>query len=378
MTSSNTLSLAQSLIACPSVTPEDAGCQAILIDRLKKCGFEITPLKFGKVDNFWAQRGSAAPLLVFAGHTDVVPTGPKEAWGTAPFTPTIKDGVLYGRGAADMKSSVAAMVTACERFLAKHSNFSGSIGFLITGDEEGPSIDGTRKVIEYLQSKDIKIHYCIVGEPTSEKNCGDMIKYGRRGSLNATLTIHGKQGHVAYPHLANNPIHPVGKFIDALTKIQWDNGNDHFQPTQLQITNINSGTGAMNVIPGSLVLTFNLRYSPERTQEDIQAQIIDLLKTHQLDYSVDWQDGARPFVTKSGKLMDIAQDAVKTITGITPKLSTSGGTSDARFIAPTGAEVVELGPCNATIHQINECIPIKEIDTISEIYETILTRLMKS
>jgi succinyl-diaminopimelate desuccinylase len=373
---SPTLELAQALIARPSVTPEDAGCQALLAKRLEKLGFTIENLRYGDVDNLWARRGSAAPLFAFAGHTDVVPPGPLDAWDSDPFTPTLKSGELYGRGAADMKSSIAAMVTACERFVPVHPEHAGSIAFLITSDEEGPSINGTVKVVEQLEARHEKIDWCLVGEPSSREHVGDTIKNGRRGSLNGILTIHGQQGHVAYPQLAENPIHRAAPALTELAAQEWDAGNEHFPPTTFQISNIRAGDGTENVIPGTLEVLFNLRFSTESTAESIQTRVEGILQQHALHYTLKWKLSGQPFLTPAGALVDAARSAIATVTGMETELSTSGGTSDGRFIAPTGAQVVELGPSNATIHKVNECVKVAELDDLSVIYEEILKRLL--
>jgi succinyl-diaminopimelate desuccinylase len=373
---SPTLELAQALIARPSVTPEDAGCQALLAKRLEKLGFTIENLRYGDVDNLWARRGSAAPLFAFAGHTDVVPPGPLDAWDSDPFTPTLKSGKLYGRGAADMKSSIAAMVTACERFVPVHPEHAGSIAFLITSDEEGPSINGTVKVVEQLEARHEKIDWCLVGEPSSREHVGDTIKNGRRGSLNGILTIHGQQGHVAYPQLAENPIHRAAPALTELAAQEWDAGNEHFPPTTFQISNIRAGDGTENVIPGTLEVLFNLRFSTESTAESIQTRVEGILQQHALHYTLKWKLSGQPFLTPAGALVDAARSAIATVTGMETELSTSGGTSDGRFIAPTGAQVVELGPSNATIHKVNECVKVAELDDLSVIYEEILKRLL--
>jgi len=374
---SATQSLASELIARKSVTPVDAGCQALLAERLAAIGFAIEHLRFDDVDNLWARRGSDGPLLAFAGHTDVVPPGPADAWDSDPFTPEVRDGLLYGRGAADMKSSIAAMVTACERFVTAHPDHTGSIAFLITSDEEGPSINGTVKVIEQLEARGEKIDWCLVGEPSSHKRTGDTIKNGRRGSLNGALQVRGKQGHVAYPQLADNPIHRAAPALAELAAFEWDNGNDHFPPTTFQISNIHSGDGTVNVIPGTVEILFNLRFSTESTVESIQARTHAILDSHALDYTLDWKLSGPPFLTPAGELVDAATAAIRQVTGLQTELSTSGGTSDGRFIAPTGAQVVELGPVNATIHQVNECVSISEINDLSVIYEKILKHLLK-
>ncbi len=373
---SATLKLAEALIAQPSVTPDDAGCQAMLIERLTKIGFACETLQFGKVTNLWARRGKTSPLLTFAGHTDVVPTGPLEAWHSDPFKPEIRDGYLYGRGAADMKSSIAAMVTACERFVAAHDGHSGSIAFLITSDEEGPATEGTIKVIETLEARNEKIDWALVGEPSSSNTVGDVVKNGRRGSISASLSVKGIQGHVAYPQLADNPIHRAIPALSELCAIEWDQGNDFFPPTSFQISNINSGTGASNVIPCQLSAVFNLRYSTELDHQKIIDTTESILNRHQLDYDLDWEYSGLPFLTDEGGLVDAAQSAIKQITGLDTELSTAGGTSDGRFIAPTGAQVLELGPVNATIHQVNERIDIAELDLLSEIYQSMLEHLL--
>lgn len=376
MLMSDTLELAKDLISRASVTPDDAGCQALLAERLEKLGFSIESLRFGDVDNLWARHGNEAPLFVFAGHTDVVPPGPLEAWDSDPFTPTLRDGYLYGRGAADMKGSIAAMVTACERFIGDNAAHRGSIAFLITSDEEGPSVNGTVKVVEALQARNEKIHLCLVGEPSSTARTGDIIKNGRRGSLCGTLRVTGLQGHVAYPDLADNPIHRLAPVLAELVSTEWDSGNDHFPPTTFQVSNISAGTGAENVIPGSVSVMFNLRFSTETTADEIRTRIGAILDSHALDYELDWRLSGNPFLTPSGELVDAARVAIDSVAGIATKLSTSGGTSDGRFIAPTGAQVVELGPVNATIHKINECVKADELDTLSSMYEEILKHLL--
>ena len=373
---SATLDLSRALIERPSVTPDDQGCQHLLAERLQAIGFRIEHLRFDDVDNLWARRGDATPLFVFAGHTDVVPPGPLDAWDSPPFEPVIRDGLLYGRGAADMKGSIAAMVTACERFVADHPDHAGSIAFLITSDEEGPCINGTVKVIEALQARDEQIDYCLVGEPSSKTQTGDTIKNGRRGSLNGILEIRGQQGHVAYPQLADNPIHKAAPALAELSTVEWDQGNEFFPPTSFQISNIRAGTGAENVIPGMLDILFNLRFSTESTTESIKSRVEDILTHHGLDYSLSWKLSGKPFLTPAGELVDAARTAIKAVAGIDTELSTSGGTSDGRYIAPTGAQVLELGPVNATIHQINECVNVAELDTLSDIYEEILKQLL--
>lgn len=373
---SATLDLACALINQPSVTPDDAGCHDIMIKRLEAINFHCERLPFSEVNNFWARRGSTGPLLVFAGHSDVVPTGPEDQWHTPPFTATQRDGMLYGRGAADMKGSLAAMVTACERFVTQHPEHPGSIGFLITSDEEGPAINGTIKVIEYLQAREEHIDYCLVGEPTSTARVGDVIKNGRRGSLGGKLVIHGVQGHVAYPHLAANPVHLAAPALAELCAVQWDNGNEYFPATSFQISNIHAGTGATNVIPGDLEVLLNFRYSTEFTHEQLQQRVEALLNQHGLKYTLDWTLSGKPFLTPKGALVDATAEAIRRITGQETELSTSGGTSDGRFIAPTGAQVLELGPVNATIHKLNECVSLKDLDDLSQIYEQLLKILL--
>jgi succinyl-diaminopimelate desuccinylase len=374
---SPTLQLAQDLVARHSVTPDDAGCQALIAARLEQLGFHIDHLRFGEVDNLWARRGTAAPLLVFAGHTDVVPPGPPEEWDSDPFTPSVHDGYLYGRGAADMKSSIAAMVTACERFVSTHPEHAGSIAFLITSDEEGPSINGTVRVVEWLTARGVKIDWCLVGEPSSLQQAGDVIKNGRRGSLNAVLKFHGQQGHVAYPQLADNPVHRAAPALAELVAIEWDRGNAHFPPPTFQISNIHAGQGTENVIPGTLELLCNWRFSTESSAESLQARLEQVLGRHGLKYSVQWKLSGHPFLTPAGALVDAARAAIRAVTGRDTELSTSGGTSDGRFIAPTGAQVLELGPVNATIHKVNECVKIDELEQLSVIYEGILERLLR-
>ena len=373
---SATLDLSRALIERPSVTPDDQGCQQLLAERLQAIGFRIEQLRFDDVDNLWARRGDATPLFAFAGHTDVVPPGPLDDWDSPPFEAVIRDGLLYGRGAADMKSSIAAMVTACERFVADHPDHGGSIAFLITSDEEGPCINGTVKVIEALQARGEQIDYCLVGEPSSKTQTGDTIKNGRRGSLNGILEIRGQQGHVAYPLLADNPIHRAAPALAELSTVEWDQGNEFFPPTTFQISNIRAGTGTENVIPGVLDVLFNLRFSTESTAESIKSRVEDILARHGLDYTLTWKLSGKPFLTPAGELVDAARKSITAVAGIDTELSTSGGTSDGRFIAPTGAQVLELGPVNATIHQINECVNVAELDTLSAIYEEILKQLL--
>lgn len=373
---SATLDLAKQLIAQPSVTPEDSGCQDLMIERLEAIGFKVERLRFGDVDNFWARRGADGPLICFAGHTDVVPTGPESDWQTPPFEPTEKDGMLYGRGAADMKGSLAAMVVACEEFVAAHPGHTGSIGFLITSDEEGPAVNGTLKVVEWLEQHNEKIDYCLVGEPSSTHKVGDIIKNGRRGSLGAVLTVKGVQGHVAYPHLAKNPVHLAAPALAELAQIEWDQGNDFFPPTTFQISNINAGTGATNVIPGECEIVCNFRFSTESSAEGLKQRLTDVLDKHALEYNIDWNLSGQPFLTAEGALVAAAQHAIREVTGYNTELSTAGGTSDGRFIAPTGAQVVELGPVNATIHQVDECTHIGELEQLTQIYSRLLKNLI--
>ena len=374
-TPSPTLKLAMELIRRRSITPEDAGCQNLLAERLERLGFRVERLRFGEVDNLWARLGDDAPLFAFAGHTDVVPPGPVERWQSPPFEPTLRDGCLYGRGAADMKGSIAAMVTACERFLAT-SRPAGSIAFLITSDEEGPAVDGTVKVIEQLEKRDEKIDWCLVGEPTCAERLGDTLKNGRRGSLGGRLRVFGKQGHIAYPHLAQNPVHAALPALAELCATEWDRGNAFFPPTSFQISNIHAGTGATNVIPGELEVLFNFRFSTEVTDAELRRRVESILEAGGFDYDLEWTLSGQPFLTPAGRLVDAARAAVGEVTGLEPQLSTSGGTSDGRFIAPTGAEVVELGPLNATIHQIDERVGVQELEQLSAIYERILDRLL--
>ena len=374
---SKTLELTKELISRPSVTPQDAGCQQTMIARLQAIGFNVELLRFEDVDNFWARRGDSSPVFAFAGHTDVVPTGPMDQWESHPFKPEIRDGMLYGRGAADMKSSLAAFVTACERFVSRHPAHKGSIALLITSDEEGPSINGTIKVIETLEARDEKIDWCLVGEPSSTNRLGDVIKNGRRGSLGARLIVHGVQGHVAYPHLADNPIHRATAVIAELAAIEWDQGNEHFPPTTFQVSNIKGGTGATNVIPGNVEVIFNFRFSTETTAEALKQRVAAVFDKHQLKYDIQWNLSGQPFLTPEGELVSAACEAIKELTGIDTELSTSGGTSDGRFIAPTGAQVLELGPVNATIHKVNECVNVDDLDILSDIYEKILEKLLR-
>ena len=374
--SNDTLTLAQQLVACASLTPNDNGCQQILIERLKKLGFQIENMRFGEVDNLWARRGDCAPVVCFAGHTDVVPTGPLDQWDSDPFVPTIRNGCLYGRGTADMKSSLAAFITAIEAFITQHNDHSGSIALLITSDEEGIAVDGTVKVVEALQARGELLDYCIVGEPTCVDTLGDTIKNGRRGSLSGHLTVKGIQGHIAYPHLAKNPIHLAAPAIADLANTEWDQGNEYFQPTTWHISNIHGGTGATNVIPGKLELLFNFRFSTASTVESLKKRVHDILDRHKLEYDLAWELSGKPFLTPKGELADAISDAIKQVTTIDPELSTSGGTSDGRFIADICKQVVEFGPRNATIHKINEHVQVDDLEKLSEIYRLTLENLL--
>lgn len=373
---SATLELAQELIRRPSVTPSDGGCQLLLAERLTAIGFECEHLPFGEVANLWARRGQSSPLLVFAGHTDVVPPGPLTQWTTPPFQPSIRDGRLYGRGAADMKGSIAAFTVACERFVARYPDHKGSIAFLITSDEEGPAVDGTAKVVETLTARSERIDWCIVGEPSSSERCGDVVKVGRRGSLNGRLRVFGEQGHIAYPQLARNPIHELAPALLELTARQWDQGNSDFPPTSFQVSNIQAGTGAANVIPGVLELQFNFRYSTEVTAEQLRAEVQAVLDRHGLHYEIDWHCSGLPFLTPRGPLREATARVIEAVTGHSPEMSTTGGTSDGRFIAPTGAQVVEIGPVNASIHKVDENVTLAELETLTEIYERLLKELL--
>ncbi len=373
---SKTLDLATALISRPSVTPKDEGCQDMLIEALQPVGFISEKMNFGDVENIWLRKGSEAPLFCFAGHTDVVPAGPVEEWDDDPFNAEIRNGKYYGRGTADMKGSIAAFTVACQRFVTDFPDHKGSIAYLITSDEEGPAVDGTVKVIETLEARNEKIDWCLVGEPSSTSQVGDVIKNGRRGSLGCWLQINGKQGHVAYPHLAKNPIHLTAPMLKELTDMEWDKGNDFFPPTTFQVSNLHAGTGVTNVIPGALKMIFNFRFSTEITPEELKQRVEDLLNKHNLDYEINWVLSGMPFLTSEGDLVDAAVSSIKEVSGIDTELSTSGGTSDGRFIAPTGAQVLELGPTNATIHQINECVGADELDTLEQIYYGILKRLL--
>lgn len=373
---SPTLALAKQLIERNSVTPDDAGCLDIISARLQKLGFGLERIDSGGVANLWARRGDASPLLCFAGHTDVVPPGPAERWHSPPFVPSIRDGLLYGRGAADMKTSLAAFVTAIERFIENHPDHTGSIALLLTSDEEGVATHGTVKVVEALAARDERLDYCIVGEPTSVKHLGDMIKNGRRGSLSGTLTVRGQQGHVAYPHLARNPIHELAPALAELTTIRWDDGNEFFPPTTWQVSNIHAGTGANNVIPGECTVLFNFRFASVSSAESLKQRTHEVLDRHGLEYHIDWHLSGKPYLTGRGRLVEAVSGAIRDETGIVTELSTTGGTSDGRFIADICTEVVEFGPINATIHQVNECVSVKAIEPLSRIYERTLNALL--
>lgn len=378
MTSASpTLALTCDLIIRPSVTPEDAGCLQVIADRLEKIGFNCQSLPFEDVSNLWAVRGDSGPLFVFAGHTDVVPTGPQELWRSPPFEPTIKDGILTGRGAADMKGSLAAMVIACENFIAENPNHSGRIGFLLTSDEEGPAKNGTVKVMEWLKENEINIDWCLIGEPTSSKTFGDMIKNGRRGSLNFELTVKGIQGHIAYPHLAENPIHTMTPALKELTEVVWDQGNEYFPATSFQISNINGGTGATNVIPGEVKIVGNFRFSTELTEEKIIQKTQSILEKHKVNFSIDWQLSGLPFITEKGVLVNAISNAIESVCDTKPELSTTGGTSDGRFIATYGVQVIEFGPLNESIHKIDECVAVKDLEKLAQVYEQCLKELLK-
>jgi len=363
-----TLELAKQLIQRPSITPDDQGCQDLMISRLEAIGFQVQRLRFNDVDNFWAWRGTEGPVLCFAGHTDVVPPGPEQDWTSSPFKPDIRDNHLFGRGAADMKSSLAAFITAIEKFISGNPDYNGTIALLITSDEEGPSVDGTVKVVEWLESRGIKIDFCVVGEPSSEQVFGDIIKNGRRGSLNGRLNVIGKQGHVAYPHLALNPVHAVVPALQELLTVAWDEGNEYFPKTGFQISNIHSGTGAENVIPGIIQLDFNFRFSTAVTEAELKDRVEEILSRHELDYTIEWRLSGLPFITPEGALVNAVRTAVKDVLQRESRLSTGGGTSDGRFIAPTGAQVVEVGPLNSTIHQVDECVHCDTPGKLAEIY----------
>jgi succinyl-diaminopimelate desuccinylase len=378
---SSTLALAIDLLQRQSNTPLDAGCQELMISRLEPLGFKIERMRFGDVDNFYARRGTSAPLLVFAGHTDVVPTGPLDKWHTPPFEPTIKDGMLYARGAADMKTSLAAFITSIETFVAENPNHQGSIGLLITSDEEGIAVNGTVKVVEALKARGELIDYCIVGEPTSNKKVGDMIKNGRRGSLSGNLVVKGIQGHIAYPHLVKNPIHLVAPAIKDMVETVWDNGNEYFPPTSWQISNMNGGTGATNVVPGEVEILFNFRFCPEldgagSTEQNLRSRVHAILDKHALEYSLEWEYSP-PYITPRGNLVEAVSGAIEQAYGITPELSTTGGTSDGRFIADICKQVIEFGPLNATIHKLNECVGVADIEPLKQTYQLTMEKLLK-
>ncbi|MGE4616179.1 MAG: succinyl-diaminopimelate desuccinylase [Gammaproteobacteria bacterium] len=373
---SPTLELTCDLITCKSVTPADAGCLSLIEARLVERGFAATRLPSGDVDNLWAIRGSGGPVFAFAGHTDVVPPGSLESWHTPPFEPVVKNGLLYGRGAADMKGSLAAMVIAAERYLDLHSNHRGSIAFLLTSDEEGPAVDGTIKIVEYLKRNAIEIQWCVVGEPSSAERLGDTVRVGRRGSLNARLLVRGEQGHIAYPQRASNPIHKsLGALIELKSHV-WDGGNEYYPPTSFQISNINAGTGVENIIPQDLEVLFNFRYSTENSAATLQQAVIEILDRFGLDYELDWHLSGEPFLTPGGELVDTASRVIQDLLGVTPELSTGGGTSDGRFIVPMGVQLVEIGPVNATIHKINECVAVDDLDRLTDVYGAILERML--
>ena len=373
---SPTLALAMDLVSRPSVTPLDHGCQELMLARLEACGFSVERLKFDDVDNFWAVHGSDGPIFCFAGHTDVVPTGPVEQWTNLPFTPVIKDGLLFARGSADMKGSLAAMVVAAEQFVAEYPEHPGRLAFLITSDEEGIAINGTVRVVQWLEEHHIIPQWCLVGEPSSSEKCGDTIKNGRRGSLGCSMTIKGRQGHVAYPHLASNPIHLANPAINELINEVWDKGNQYFPPTSFQISNVSSGTGATNVIPGDIKMLFNFRFSTEVTEVQLRQRAEDILDKHGLNYSMEWRLSGEPFLTATGLLVDVATQCIEEVTGLKTLLSTAGGTSDGRFIAPMGTEVVELGPLNSSIHRVDEHVSIDDLEKLTKIYQKIVSQLL--
>jgi len=374
---SDTLELTRAMIARPSVSPVDGGCQDLMIERLQALGFEIERMPFGEVLNFWAtRRGGDGPVFCFAGHTDVVPTGPIEEWQTDPFDPVIRDGVLYGRGAADMKSGLAAMVTAVEDFVTRHPTYAGTLAFLITSDEEGPSVDGTKRVVQALVERRQRIDYCLVGEPSSSEQFGDTVKVGRRGSLSGWLTVHGVQGHVAYPQLAENPVHTLAPALAELVAHEWDQGNEHFQPTSFQVSNLAAGTGAPNVIPGELRLRFNIRWSPAQTLAGLKQTVISILERHGVRHTLQWYEAGLPFYTPPGPLSAAVQTAVREVTGLDTQLTTGGGTSDGRFIAPMGAQVVELGVVNRSIHKVNEHVSVADIDKLQATYRQMLELML--
>ena len=370
------INLAQNLIRRPSISPDDQGCQKMIAERLAALGFDIEWMNFGETTNLWAKHGSSKPIIAFAGHTDVVPTGDESQWQYPPFAAEIVDDMLYGRGAADMKGPLAAMIVAAENYVKANPNHAGTIALLITSDEEAAAKDGTVKVVDALMARGELIDYCMVGEPSSSKTLGDIVKNGRRGSITANLYIEGIQGHVAYPHLAENPVHKAAPFLTELTQYQWDNGNEFFPPTSLQIANIQAGTGSNNVIPGELYVQFNLRYCTEVTDEIIKAKVAEMLHKHDLKYRIDWNLSGKPFLTQPNKLVKTVVDSLEQIVGISPKLDTGGGTSDARFIALMGGEVVELGPLNATIHKVNECVSVTDLAKLGDVYKQMLTNLL--
>ena len=375
---SNTIDLAKELISKKSITPDDAGCQNLIADRLGKIGFSIEHLKYGDVDNLWATFGDSGPLFVFLGHTDVVPTGPIEEWESDPFTATDKGPLMVGRGAADMKSSVAAFVTSIEEFLEEEPSLTGRIGVLLTSDEEGPAVDGVCKVVEYLEQKGEKITWCLVGEPTSDNRVGDVIKIGRRGSISAKINVIGIQGHVAYPDKASNPIHNFSEALAELSKLNWKDKTGKFQDSILQISNLNSGTGVTNVIPGNLVLDLNVRHSPSTTADQIRQDVESIINKYPIQYEIDWVIGGKPFLTSEVNLIEAVKNSIKEVTGMDPKCTTDGGTSDGRFIAPTGSQVVELGPGNASIHKVNESVRKEDLNELNKIYKTILIKLVSN
>ena len=373
------LALTEALIARPSVSPQDGGCQELLLERLERAGFTVERMRFGAVDNFWAEHAGAdgtAPRLVFAGHTDVVPPGPLSDWDSPPFQPTRRDGYLYGRGAADMKSSLAAMVAAAERFVAAHPHHRGGLAFLVTSDEEDLAVDGTRRVVEALVGRGERIDYCVVGEPSSSACLGDVVRVGRRGSLNGVAKVKGVQGHVAYPDQAVNPIHAAARALRDLVEVRWDDGDDDFPPTSFQVSNISAGTGASNVVPGELECRFNFRFNPTQTPEGLQAAVAKAFVAADADCELDWRLSGLPFITRGGELIDAVHEAIEAVTGTRTVTSTSGGTSDGRFIAPAGAEVVEVGPVNATIHKRNERVAVADLAPLARIYERVMTNLL--
>ena len=376
LTAGPTLALTEQLIRCGSVTPTDAGCQQILGTRLRALGFQLEPMRFGAVDNLWARRGKASPLVCFAGHTDVVPTGPLEQWKSAPFEPTKRDGFLFGRGAADMKTSLAAFVTASERLIEDYPNHSGSIALLLTSDEEGVAVDGTVRVVETLKSRGELLDYCIVGEPTCVKRLGDTLKNGRRGSLSGALHVRGAQGHVAYPHLAKNPVHHAAPALAELCAITWDHGNEYFPATTFQISNVQAGTGATNVIPAEVRVWFNFRFSTASTVDGLKAKVHEILDRHGLDYALEWSLSGMPFLTPRGRLVEAISASIRSELGVEADLSTTGGTSDGRFIASICPQLVEFGPVNESIHKVNECIALADIEALSRVYYRTLIALL--